>query len=153
MSEFDKPSGRKAVSKSRAGVHARTLTEWGTLEGKVVTKPFLVLAALALIGVVFMVYRYAAGLGAVTNLSDGFPWGIWITYDVLVGTALGCGGYAVAILVYAFNRWEYPSTVTSAPGGSVFSTAVVRSSLEVAGGSCGFGACAAAGPPAAFAAC
>ncbi len=67
-----------------------------------------------------MVYRYAAGLGAVTNLSDGFPWGIWITYDVLVGTALGCGGYAVAILVYAFNRWEYHPVVRSAVLTSVF---------------------------------
>lgn len=105
MSEFDIPSGRKAVTRSsRAGVYARSLTAWETLIGKVVTKPFLVLAALALIGVILMLYRYAAGLGAVTNLSDGYPWGIWITYDVLVGTALGCGGYAVSILVYAFNR-------------------------------------------------
>ena len=121
MSEFDQPSGRKSVSKSSlAGVHARTLTEWDTLGGKVVTKPFLVLAALALIGIILIVYRYAAGLGAVTNLSDGFPWGIWITYDVLVGTALGCGGYAVAILVYAFNRWEYHPVVRSAVLTSVF---------------------------------
>ncbi len=121
MSEFDQPSGRKSVTRaSRAGVHARTLTEWGNLEGKVVTKPFLVLAVLALIGIIVIIYRYAAGLGAVTNLSDGFPWGIWITYDVLVGTALGCGGYAVAILVYAFNRWEYHPVVRSAVLTSVF---------------------------------
>ena len=121
MSEFEVSSGRKAVSKSfLAGVHARTLTEWEPLGGKVVTKPFLVLAALALIGVILMLYRYAAGLGAVTNLSDGYPWGIWITYDVLVGTALGCGGYAMAILVYAFNRWEYHPVVRSAVLTSVF---------------------------------
>ena len=76
MSEFDQPSGRKSVTRSsRAGVHARTLTEWETLEGKVVTKPFLVLAALALIGIILILYRYAAGLGAVTNLSDGYPLG------------------------------------------------------------------------------
>ena len=67
------------------------------LGGKVVTKPFLVLAALALVGVVFVFIRYIFGLGAVTNLSDGYPWGLWITYDVLVGTALGCGGYAMAL--------------------------------------------------------
>ena len=90
------------------------------LGGKVVTKPFLVLAALAVIGVILMLYRYAAGLGAVTNLSDGYPWGIWITYDVLVGTALGCGGYAMAILVYVFNRWEYHPVVRSAVLTSVF---------------------------------
>ena len=121
MSEFDESSGSKAVSKSSlAGVHARTLTEWESSGGKLVTKPFLVLAALALIGVIIMLYRYAAGLGAVTNLSDGFPWGIWITYDVLIGTALGCGGYATAILVYAFNRWEYHPVVRSAVLTSVF---------------------------------
>ena len=29
---------------------------------------------------------------AVTNLSYGYPWGLWITGDVLMGTAPGCGG-------------------------------------------------------------
>ncbi len=87
---------------------------------KVVTKPFLVLAALGVAAAVLVVYRFMAGLGAVTNLSDGYPWGLWITYDVLVGTALGCGGYATAILVYVFNRWEYHPVVRSAVLTSVF---------------------------------
>src|SRR4030042_5376315 len=90
------------------------------LGGKVITKPFMVLAALALVGVILMLYRYLFGLGAVTNLSDGYPWGLWITYDVLVGTALGCGGYAMALLVYIFNRWEYHPPVRSAILTSVF---------------------------------
>ena len=90
------------------------------LGGKLVTKPFVVLSLLTLTGVVFMVYRYLYGLGAVTNLSDGYPWGIWITYDVLVGTALGCGGYAVAILIYIFNRWQYHPLVRSAVLTSAF---------------------------------
>ena len=90
------------------------------LGGKLVTKPFLVLAALAAVGVILMLYRYLFGLGAVTNLSDGFPWGLWITYDVLVGTALGCGGYAMALMVYIFNRWEYHPLVRSAVLTSVF---------------------------------
>jgi Ni/Fe-hydrogenase subunit HybB-like protein len=87
---------------------------------KVVTKPFLVLAALAVTGITLMGYRYAAGLGAVTNLSDGYPWGIWITYDVLVGTALGCGGYAMAIFVYILNQWKYHPVIRSAVLTSVF---------------------------------
>ena len=90
------------------------------LNTKVVTKPFLVLAALAAVAVVLIIYRYIAGLGSITNLSDGYPWGLWITYDVLVGTALGCGGYAMAILVYVFNRWEYHPVVRSAVLTSVF---------------------------------
>jgi Ni/Fe-hydrogenase subunit HybB-like protein len=90
------------------------------LKTKVVTKPFLVLAALAGVALILVIYRFIAGLGAVTNLSDGYPWGLWITYDVLIGTALGCGGYAMAILVYAFNRWQYHPVVRSAVLTSVF---------------------------------
>ena len=90
------------------------------LNTKIVTKPFLVMAVLAAVAFVLIAYRYMAGLGAVTNLSDGYPWGLWITYDVLVGTALGCGGYAISILVYAFNRWEYHPVVRSAVLTSVF---------------------------------
>ncbi len=91
-----------------------------SLGGKIVTKPFLVLTALALVAGVLIIYRYVFGLGAVTNLSDGYPWGLWITYDVLVGTALGCGGYAMAILIYLFNRWHYHPLVRSAVLTSVF---------------------------------
>lgn len=90
------------------------------LHGEVITKPFLALAAVAVVGLILIVYRYLYGLGAVTNLSDGYPWGLWITYDVLVGTALGCGGYAMAFLVYIFNRWEYHPLVRSAVLTGVF---------------------------------
>ena len=77
------------------------------LEGKIATKPFLFFAALAIIGGFFIIKRFIFGLGSVTNLSDGYPWGLWIAYDVLVGTALACGGYAMALLVYIFNKGEY----------------------------------------------
>jgi Ni/Fe-hydrogenase subunit HybB-like protein len=90
------------------------------LGGRIVTKPFIVLSLLALTGIALIVYRYLHGLGAVTNLNDGYPWGIWITYDVLVGTALGCGGYAMAIIVYILNRWEYHPLVRSAVLTSAF---------------------------------
>lgn len=117
----DKSSGTNKASKSSlVAAQARSRHEFKPVGGNLITKPFLVLAALALIGIILMLYRYAAGLGAVTNLSDGYPWGIWITYDVLVGTALGCGGYAMALLVYAFNHWEYHPVVRSAVLTSVF---------------------------------
>ncbi len=44
------------------------------LKTKVVTKPFLFLAALAVAALVLLLRRYVEGLGAVTNLSDGYPW-------------------------------------------------------------------------------
>lgn len=52
--------------------------------------------------------RYALGLGAVTNLSDAFPWGIWKAL-VLCGIAFAAGGFLTACMVYIFRiRTFYP---------------------------------------------
>src|ERR1051326_9138515 len=88
------------------------------------TRPFKFLVALGIVGVVLIIWRFAAGLGATTAMSDGYPWGIWIAFDVVNGTALACGGYAVAILCYVFNKGKYhplirPAILTSALGYSI----------------------------------
>jgi Ni/Fe-hydrogenase subunit HybB-like protein len=85
------------------------------------TRPIKILAFLSVAGAAAIVWRFAAGLGASTALNDGYPWGLWIAFDVVTGTALACGGYAVALLVYVFNRGQYhplirPAIVTSALG-------------------------------------
>lgn len=90
------------------------------LGGKVFTKPFQALLGITLFAGLLIIIRYVFGLASVSNMSDGYPWGIWITYDVLVGTALGCGGYAMAILVYVLNKWEYHPLVRPAILTSVF---------------------------------
>ena len=87
--------------------------------GKIWTKPFQVLTVLAVIGVVFLIKRFVFGLGDVTGLNDGYPWGLWIVYDVVTGTAVACGGYAMAALVYIFNKGEYHPLVRSALAVSV----------------------------------
>jgi Ni/Fe-hydrogenase subunit HybB-like protein len=89
--------------------------------GELMTRWYKMLLAVAGLGAVAAAYRLAAGLGAVTNLNDGYPWGIWIAIDVVTGTALGCGGYAVALLVYILNKGEYhplvrPAVLTSLLG-------------------------------------
>ncbi|GAB4484797.1 MAG: Ni/Fe-hydrogenase cytochrome b subunit [Thermodesulfovibrionales bacterium] len=84
------------------------------IEGKILTKPFLVLLGLAAFAGILVIKRFIFGIGAVTNLSDGYPWGIWIAYDVVVGTAFACGGYAMALLVYIFNKGEYHPLVKPA---------------------------------------
>ena len=62
-----------------------------------------------------------AGLGSATALNDGYPFGLWIAFDVVTGAALACGGYAVGLLVYILNKGKYhplmrPAMVTSALG-------------------------------------
>jgi Ni/Fe-hydrogenase subunit HybB-like protein len=89
--------------------------------GRLLTVPYKILLALAALGAGLVVWRFAAGLGATTALSDGYPWGLWITFDVIIGTALACGGYAMAILVYIFNKGRYhplvrPAVLASALG-------------------------------------
>jgi len=96
------------------------MTESKPLGGKIITMPFLVFAALAAISGVLILKRFIFGLGSVTNISDGYPWGIWIAYDVVTGTAIACGGYSMALLVYIFNRGEYHDLVKPALMASVF---------------------------------
>ncbi|MBP1642925.1 MAG: Polysulfide reductase, NrfD [Acidobacteria bacterium] len=55
------------------------------------------------IGLPLVVLRYTQGLGAVTNLTDEFPWGLWIGFDLLCGVGLAAGGFTVTAAVYIFN--------------------------------------------------
>jgi Ni/Fe-hydrogenase subunit HybB-like protein len=47
--------------------------------------------------------RYVHGIGAVSNMSDRFPWGIWIGFDVLCGVMLAAGAFIVTGAVYLLN--------------------------------------------------
>jgi len=99
--------------------------------GRLLTPHFYFLGVLLLIGAYFIVKRFIFGIGAVSNLSDGFPWGIWITYDVVTGTAIACGGYAMAILVYVFNRGQFHPMVRAALLTSVFGYTLAGASIVV----------------------
>jgi Ni/Fe-hydrogenase subunit HybB-like protein len=75
--------------------------------GKLVTPTTAVLFAIVLVAVGVLAVRFTQGLGAVTNLNNGYPWGLWIAYDVVAGSALAAGGFTTALLVYILNRGEY----------------------------------------------
>lgn len=90
------------------------------LGGKLVTKTTVVCAILALIAAFLLAKRMVLGLGSVTNLNNGFPWGIWIAYDVVIGTAFACGGYAMALVCYIMNKGEYHPLVRPALLASCF---------------------------------
>jgi len=82
--------------------------------GKLITPFTSVLALLVLIMVVVLGFRFVRGIGAVTNLSDGYPWGLWIAWDVVVGSALGASGFTVAFATYMLNRGQYHPMVRPA---------------------------------------
>ncbi len=79
-----------------------------------ITPANAVAAAILVVGVPLMVWRFAAGLGAVTNLSQTTPWGLWIGFDMLCGVALAAGGFTLACAVYIFGVEEYRPVVRPA---------------------------------------
>ena len=64
-------------------------------------------AALMIAGSYSVFLRLYYGLGASTNLSDAFPWGIWIGFDVLCGVGLAAGGFTLVAIVHIFNIEKY----------------------------------------------
>jgi Ni/Fe-hydrogenase subunit HybB-like protein len=69
----------------------------------------IIVAGLVLIGL-----RLFKGLGAVTNLSQTTPWGLWIGFDVMCGVALAAGGYTIAATVHLFGLKAYEPLVRPA---------------------------------------
>jgi Ni/Fe-hydrogenase subunit HybB-like protein len=42
-----------------------------------------------------------------TNLSDAYPWGLWIGFDVVTGVAFAGGAYVLCFIVYILNSEKY----------------------------------------------
>ena len=52
----------------------------------------VVFAVIMVLGIYSTFVRYLHGLGAVSNMTDQFPWGLWIGFDCLCGIMLAAGG-------------------------------------------------------------
>ena len=47
--------------------------------------------------------RFTGGLQSATNLSDTYPWGLWIGFDILCGVGLAAGGFTLCAVTHIFN--------------------------------------------------
>jgi Ni/Fe-hydrogenase subunit HybB-like protein len=70
-----------------------------------------ILIAILVLGLYATVVRFTQGLGAATHLSDAFPWGLWIGFDVLCGVMLAAGGFLLTATVYIFNLERFKPIV------------------------------------------
>jgi len=78
----------------------------------------LVLLALMAIAFIVAMLRYALGIGAISNLSNAYPWGFWISFDLFTGVAISSGGFLMAGAVYIFELKQFkpllrPSILTA----------------------------------------
>jgi Ni/Fe-hydrogenase subunit HybB-like protein len=70
------------------------------LTGKVVLG---ILVALTLLGLATGVYRLSTGLGKTTNLSDAYPWGLWIGFDFTL-IAFSGGAFTLCGIIVVLNQ-------------------------------------------------
>ena len=98
---FRKRAQKVADEASHAANHDHV--EFELLRGTMSTPFNWVLLALMAFGAVTFVARFVMGLGGSTNLSDTYPWGLWILFD-LVWIAVAAGAFAMAGIIYVFQR-------------------------------------------------
>ena len=80
-------------------------------KGKFLT-PFNVISIpIMLLGLVLIIIRFWKGIGAITNLTQEIPWGLWIGFDVVTGVAFAGGAYVITFMVYILNMHKYHSIV------------------------------------------
>ena len=65
-------------------------------KGKMLTPFNVITGVIILSGLVMIAVRFAYGLGAVSNLTQNYPWGIWIGFDVVTGVAFAGGAYVLS---------------------------------------------------------
>ncbi len=90
------------------------ITKPAPIRKKFFTPGVIVLLILALNGIGFLLARFVFGIGAVTNLNNQHPWGIWIGIDVAAGVALAAGGFTTAALGHVMHKGHYHDIVRPA---------------------------------------
>jgi len=79
--------------------------------GKFLTPFNIISIPVMILGLILIVIRFWKGLGAITNLTQEVPWGLWIGFDVVTGVAFAGGAYVLTFMVYILNMQKYHSIV------------------------------------------
>lgn len=80
-------------------------------KGKLFTPFNLITIPVIILGIILIIIRFTSGLGAVTNLTQEVPWGLWKGFNVVTGVAFAGGAYVVTFMVYILNMKQYKPIV------------------------------------------
>jgi len=59
--------------------------------------------ALVALAALASLIRFVFGLGVTTNLNDTYPWGLWISFDVVTAVPLAAGAFTLGAIVHCFH--------------------------------------------------
>lgn len=89
------------------------------------------LILVVLLGIPLAILRLGAGLGAVTNLSDLYPWGLWKAFNVVAAIGLGGAGFTTMAIVHILGLREYRPLARLAVLGAFLAYASAAVSLAI----------------------
>lgn len=76
-------------------------------KGKIFTPFNIISFPVMILGIIIIYIRFRDGIGAVTNLNQEIPWGLWIGFDVVTGVAFAGGAYILVFMVNILNMKQY----------------------------------------------
>ncbi len=76
-------------------------------KGKFFTPFNIISIPIIIVGAILLWIRFTKGLGSITNLSQDYPWGLWIGFDVITGVAFAGGAYVLTFMVYILRQEKY----------------------------------------------
>jgi Ni/Fe-hydrogenase subunit HybB-like protein len=94
-------------------------------DAPIVTRSFIILCTAGVLACAVALYREIVGLGPSSGMNDLYAWGIWKTFNIMVLTGLGSGGFSIGIAAWIFGRHRLHT---------VLRTAVLSSFLVYASG-------------------
>jgi len=105
----DTGRARKALHAVRE--FARFLASEMKPKGKIGTPFNVITGTIIVVGIALIAIRFYLGLGAVTNLSQDYPWGILKGFNLFVGVAFAGGAYVLTFVVYIMKLEKYEPIV------------------------------------------
>jgi Ni/Fe-hydrogenase subunit HybB-like protein len=75
--------------------------------GKVWTPFNVITVAIMAVAAAILYVRFTQGLGAVSNIDQEVPWGLWKGFNVIAGVAFAGGAYVLTFLVYVLRLEHY----------------------------------------------
>jgi Ni/Fe-hydrogenase subunit HybB-like protein len=79
--------------------------------GKWLTPFNIISLPIILTGLVLIAIRFIYGLGAVSNVTQEIPWGLWKGFNVVTGVAFAGGAYVLTFIVYILKVDKFHSII------------------------------------------